>query len=86
MLSGEINERQLRFMNVNRARENIRITLLSYSSMQHACISSVCTIIPSAADLRERCTICGAGDTSISHPDYIDWVSELFVHAQLHVL
>jgi len=32
-------------MDVNRAQENIAITLLSYSSMQHACISSVCTII-----------------------------------------
>ena len=26
-------------------------------------------------DMRERCTLCGAGDDSLSHPDYVDWVS-----------
>ena len=26
-------------------------------------------------DMRERCTLCGAGDGSLSHPDYADWVS-----------
>ncbi|XP_065903083.1 uncharacterized protein [Dysidea avara] len=57
MLSGKINETQLRCVNVDKARENIGITLLSYST-----------------DMRERCTMCGAGDTSVSHPDYNDWV------------
>ena len=57
MLSGRINETELRCINVDKARENIGITLLSYS-----------------ADMCERCTMCGAGDTSVSHPDYNDWV------------
>ncbi|XP_065919392.1 uncharacterized protein [Dysidea avara] len=56
--SGKINETQLRCVNVDKARENIGITLLSYST-----------------DMRERCMMCGAGDTSVSHPDYNDWLS-----------
>ena len=31
--------------------------------------------------MREKCMMCGAGDTSVSHPDYNDWVSEIFGHA-----
>lgn len=57
MLSGRIDETQLRCINVDKVRENIGITLLSYST-----------------DMSERCTMCGAGDTSVSHPDYNDWV------------
>jgi len=25
--------------------------------------------------MSERCILCGAGDGSLSHPDYADWVS-----------
>ena len=26
-------------------------------------------------DMHERCTLCGTGDDSLSHPGYVDWVS-----------
>ena len=26
-------------------------------------------------DMHEKCTLCGAGDGTLSHPDYVDWVS-----------
>ena len=25
--------------------------------------------------MSDRCILCGAGDESIDHPDYVDWVS-----------
>ena len=39
-------------------------------------------------DMHERCTLCGAGESSLSHPDYVDWVSDcmwLIYHSSLYV-
>ena len=27
--------------------------------------------------MSDRCILCGAGDESIDHPDYIDWVKTM---------
>lgn len=29
------------------------------------------------ADIMERCIMCGAGDDSLNHPEYSDWVSNM---------
>ena len=36
-------------------------------------------------DMHERCTLCGAGDGSLSHPDYTYWVSGCCSHATVAV-
>lgn len=78
LVSGCIDEAQLQSMDMVRARSDIGITLLSYSGI--ASYSQLVILIYDfiynyIVDMRERCTLCGAGDDSLSHPDYATWVS-----------
>ena len=90
LILGCIDETQLQSMDMVRAQADIGITLLSYSSIYIAnwlytymasdllaryFIIRYTHYFIYIVDMRERCTLCGAGDDSLSHPDYVDWVS-----------
>ena len=76
LISGCLDEAQLRSMDMVEARVNIGITLLSHSGIQAYLITvgqGMCYY--HVLDMHEKCLICGEGEDSMSHPDYADWVS-----------
>ena len=74
-------------MNMVRAQIDIGNILLSYTGI--AIYSQLlCYGYNDVVDMRERCTLCGAGDGHMSCPDNVDWVSDcmqLIYYSSLHV-